>query len=209
MEIPTQFNYYEVLEVSPSAPQHEIHKAYERAKVTYSGDNPALYSVFSAHEARQLLIMIEEAYSVLGNSTLRGIYDIRIGQKETRLEDLTFSSLLKAQQAPLESQRSLVSKIKFQVDPSMEKWIREETNFDGDFLRKVREYKNITLESMSEITKVNPNYIQAIESSDTGQLPAPVFVRGYVSQIAKTLNLDEKRVSDSYMKNLKKPLEKR
>src|SRR5947208_3257831 len=71
----TNTNYYEVLEVAEDAPPHEIHRAYQRAKSTYSSDNPALYSMFSPEEARELLRLIEEAYTVLGNPGLRKSYD--------------------------------------------------------------------------------------------------------------------------------------
>ena len=66
---------YEVLEVPPEAPQTEIHRAYQRAKSIYSADNPALYSMFSREEARELMQLIEEAYAVLGNPALRKSYD--------------------------------------------------------------------------------------------------------------------------------------
>ena len=71
----TNTNYYEVLEVAEDAPPHEVHKAYQRAKSTYSSDNPALYSMFSPEEARELLRLIEEAYMVLGNLGLRKSYN--------------------------------------------------------------------------------------------------------------------------------------
>ncbi|MNY61710.1 hypothetical protein D3C86_1984200 [compost metagenome] len=61
---------------------------------------------------------------------------------------------------------------------------------------------------MNEITKINPWYVTAIEKMDAAGLPAVVFVRGYVSQIAKALGLDEKKVADSYMKLFKENLEK-
>ena len=38
---------------------------------------------------------------------------------------------------------------------------------------------------------------------EPGNLPAVVFVRGYVVQIAKAMGLDDKKVADSYMKNFK------
>ena len=63
-------NYYEILEVAIDAPPHEIHRAYQRAKTTYSSENPALYSMSSPEEARELLRLIEEAYTVLGNPSL-------------------------------------------------------------------------------------------------------------------------------------------
>ena len=75
-------NYYEILEVSPEAPSHEIHRAYQRARETYSQDNPALYSMFSAEEARELLRMIEEAFAVLSNASLRRSYDESLNRGE-------------------------------------------------------------------------------------------------------------------------------
>ncbi len=210
MQIPPQYNYYEILEVREDAPQHEIHKAYERARSTYAGENPALYTVFSATEARQLLMMIEEAFSVLGNSALRSIYDLRLGQRETRLEDLTFSSLLKAQQSFV-FDRPAKPQVKTPYTPNaeIEKQIEEPAEVDGAFLQKVREYKNYTVEELSEITRINPYYIKAIEKNTTKDLPAAVFVRGYVVQIAKTLGLNEKKVPDGYMKSYKLHLAKK
>lgn len=90
-------NFYEILELNTNAAQHEITTAYDRAKTTYSGDNPAIYTIFSDHEARELLSMIEEAYSILGNKTLRNIYDQRLlGQSKINPEDLTYDSILNA-----------------------------------------------------------------------------------------------------------------
>ena len=53
-----RYNYYEILEVGSNAAQHEVTTAYERARTTYSGDNPAIYTIFSENEARELLTLI-------------------------------------------------------------------------------------------------------------------------------------------------------
>ncbi|HWU41912.1 MAG TPA: hypothetical protein VN132_00700, partial [Bdellovibrio sp.] len=68
-----RYNYYELLELKADAPQHEVTTAYDRARHTYSGDNPAIYTIFSEHEAREFLVMIDEAYQILGNKILRNI----------------------------------------------------------------------------------------------------------------------------------------
>jgi curved DNA-binding protein CbpA len=70
-----RINYYEILEVSPTAAAHDVQKAYLRAKSTYSQDNPALYGMFSRDEAREVLKVIEEAFNVLSNPTARRSYD--------------------------------------------------------------------------------------------------------------------------------------
>lgn len=199
-----RYNYYDILEIGPHSPQHEVTSAYERAKSTYSGENPAIYTIFSDDEARNLLRLVEEAYSVLGNKTLRALYDEKIGQSGVRREDLSFESLKTESRTQFPSMKKTVSeKIEYTIDPVLEKKFAEEENCDGNFLKQVREYKKIQLERLSEITKISAYYINSVEKMDPKNLPAAVFVRGYVAQICKVLGLDEKRVCDSYMKTFK------
>lgn len=191
--------YYELLEVQPGSPQHEITKAYERAKITYSSDNPALYTIFSIDEARDLLKLIEEAYLVLGNTIFRNRYDELMKDPEIKLEELKFQDIV----GPILNSGVDKQKVHFRpaykIDESTENYIRDEENCDGAFLKRVREYKNITPEKMTEITRINPHYLVAIEKNQWNDLPAPVFVRGFVMQISRTLGLDEKKTVDSYM----------
>lgn len=198
-------NFYEILELSTNAAQHEITTAYDRAKTTYSGDNPAIYTIFSDQEARELLSMIEEAYSILGNKTLRNIYDQRLlGQSKINPEDLTYDSILNASRLIFQESKVDTKKATFTRNEEIEKEIAACENWTGDMLKKVREYKNVTLEKLSETIKVNSFYIKAIEAMTPNNLPAPVFVRGYVIQMAKELGLNSKLVADSYMKNFSK-----
>ncbi len=196
-------NYYEILELGTSAAQHEITKAYDRAKKTYSGDNPAIYTVFSEKEARELLKLIEEDYSVHGNKTLRTIYDQRLLGKYSEGLDLSFDSILTASRQNFPEPKEKSQKISYRIDENMEKEIQAQTEWTGEFLKKVREYKNIPIERMSEKTKINVFYLSAVEANDKMNLPAPVFVRGYVVQIAKVLGLNEKITADSYMRSFR------
>ena len=199
-------NYYDVLELSANAPQHEITTAYERAKTTYSGKNPAIYTIFSEQEARELLNLIEEAYQILGNKTLRLIYDQRLLSGRASLNDLSYASIIEASKQNYPEPKVEEKAPAFKVDPVVEKEIQNCEQWTGSFLKKVREYKHISVEKMHETTKINTYYIRAIENVEPKGLPAIVFVRGYVLQIAKALNLDEKKVADSYMKHYKEHL---
>jgi curved DNA-binding protein CbpA len=210
MEISSQFNYYEILEVTPHSPQNEITLAYEKLRSTYSSSNPAIYSMFTEVEACELIQMVEEAYSVIGNKTLRTIYDEKLGQKN-KLVDLSFEAiqveskaavLERPKTANLKSIQNFVPNAKFEAEYNA--W----TAWDGSKLTQIREYKKISAALMSEVTKVSVFYINAVESMDRTNLPAAVFVRGYVVQIAKTLGLNEKLVADSYMTAFKSALGK-
>lgn len=210
MQATTRYNYYEVLEIAANAAQHEVSTAYMRARSTYSGDNPAIYTIFSEQEARELLTVIEEAYQVLGNKILRNIYDQRLRSGRASLNELTYASIVDAskQLLPVEEKNDKVNSSPYKRNDSFEKELETQTNWDGTWLKKVREYKQLSIQRVSEITKINSYYVSAIESMDVENLPAVVFVRGYVVQIAKALGLDDKKVADSYMKNFKNGLGK-
>lgn len=203
MNTGSKYNYYEILELSTNAAQHEVTTAFERARKTYSGDNPAIYTIFSEKEARDLLKLIEEAYAVLGNKTLRTIYDQRLLGKNAGSNDLSYDSILTASRQNFPEPKDKVDKTAYKINESYEKELKSKMDWNGEDLKKVREYKNISVERMSDTTKVNPYYITAVEGMDASQLPAPVFVRGYVVQISKHLGLNEKVVAESYMKAYK------
>lgn len=204
MELGTKINYYEILEIKANSPQHEVTTAFERARATYSGDNPAIYTIFTEQEARELLRMVQEAYDVLGNKSLRTLYDERLLGGNYRSEDLTYEALLLASKQNLPEPKKTPSKnFGYKVDADFEKEILSNENWSGEFLKKVREYKGYSLDKMSEITKVTQFYLNALEQMNSANLPATVFIRGYVIQVARTLGLDDKKVADSYMKILK------
>lgn len=92
----------------------------------------------------------------------------------------------------------------FEVKPEMEQEISAQTLFDGPFLRKVRQYKNINLEQLSKETRISRSYLAAVEGDDYDALPAAVFVRGFVAQMARVLGLNETAAIQSYMSRFKK-----
>lgn len=215
MNTEMKHNYYEILEVPQTATQQEIAIAYEKARRTYSAQNPALYAIFDKNEAQQLLSMIDEAYEVLANNTYRNIYekrrqvssftenDFSIDAIKAASAELLKESNIKKELAEIEEK----NKISYKVNEAFEKEIKNQTQWTGEFLKKVCDYKKVTIEMLSEKTKINPWYLKALETMDGNNLPAPVFVRGYIIQVARFLNLDDKAVADSYMKIYKKSIE--
>ena len=212
MDIESRHDYYEILEIPQSATQQEIAIAYQKAKRTYSATNPALYTIFDKSEADQLQYMIDEAFAVLGNDTYRNIYEKRRQAQTFDENELTIEAIKAAgaelfSESPKKTWTAPVVLPVYPIDKNFEQEIIEQTEWTGDFLKKVREYKNVTIESLNEKTKINTWYIQALEKMDANNLPAAVFVRGYIIQIARSLNLDDLAVANSYMAIYKKALE--
>lgn len=270
--------YYDILEISPKATEGEIRQAYLRAKATYSQDNPALYSVFTKEETRELLALVEEAHRILSNQHSRRNYDTKISlegstgdhpaddflkaamgasprgklsenelgksftasipKNEKRSEgtspSLTSSEkLAKSKEGtPKDFTSDMVSNLDegrvgsirvihraqpdipsghgrtvfglYKLDEKMETSILEESQFAGDFFRKVRLYKQIDLDRLCEQTKISKTYLTALENNDYKNLPAPVFTRGFVVQVARLLQVDENKATKGYMELFKK-----
>jgi hypothetical protein len=110
------------------------------------------------------------------------------------------SELQKAAATPGQGRTSLST---YKLDDSFESEITNASEFDGGFLQRVRLYKNISIDKMSDATRISRPYLMAVETNDYKSLPAAVFVRGFVVQIARQLGLDENRAATSYMKLFK------
>lgn len=201
-------NYYEVLEVKIDATPAQIEQAYLRAKNAYGSDSAALYSLMSKDECSSILQQIEEAYSVLGFPEKRREYDRLRGfnQPLNQNNELNKSRLHYEDFATNlgESKVSKISALKkfgleFEENAAMEERIRDCTNFTGPFLREIREYKNVSVERMSEMIRISKTHVRAIEEEDPSRLPADVYVRGYVFQYAKVLKLNSEAVAASFL----------
>ncbi|GAC1360714.1 MAG: hypothetical protein NVSMB3_08720 [Acidobacteriaceae bacterium] len=60
-----------------------------------------------------------------------------------------------------------------------------------DDLRSERERRNISLETIGEVTKVPSRYLQALESGDYTELPSGVFRKGILRGYLTALAMDE------------------
>jgi hypothetical protein len=80
--------------------------------------------------------------------------------------------------------------------------IAEGTTWSGEVLRKLREARGISLQQISERTKVTRHHIENIEADRFEQLPASVYLRGILLSIARELRLDGQKVARSYLERV-------
>jgi hypothetical protein len=229
-------NFYDILEVDPKASSFEVYQAYLKVKKTYSLRDPQMFKNFTFDEIQELLTMIEEAYSTIGNDETRVVYDAhffkiyphlrsKIGTvdfensprtvlastpqatapqsitTETPME--TVNVVTAAQATPLNPVPSGLGKTSlssYEIDEAFEAQISTQEFFDGVFLGKIRKYKKIKIEDLSQKTCISLKYLYAIEDNNYNALPAPVFTRGYVVQYCKFLDLDAEKVLQTFMK---------
>jgi hypothetical protein len=71
---------------------------------------------------------------------------------------------------------------------------------NGDFLKRARESKGITLKEIAERTKINASSLAAVEDERFEALPdARIYVRGFVRCLAEELGLDADAVARAYL----------
>jgi len=77
----------------------------------------------------------------------------------------------------------------------------------GQYLKRERELRNISLNEISTATRIRENLLAAIEEDRHDLLPAPVFVKGFLVAYGKHIGLDPDDVVLRYESDLKELLE--
>lgn len=184
-------SHHDLLEVERGATDEEVRRAYKRAKEIYEPGSVAAHGLFSPAELSALSARLDEAYDVLLDPARRRPYELSIFPPEPTL----------AIEAPARHEGAEPLPAPPEITP--------DTDFTGSILRQVRESQGLRLEDISQRTKVGQPYLSALETEDFGALPAAVYVRGFVAEMAKVLKLDAAQVARTYVRRYKRYLEER
>jgi flagellar biosynthesis protein FlhG len=206
-------NYYELLEVSPSATSQEIHRAYERIRRVYEPNSIALYSLFTPEETAVINQRIEDAYRTLVyddnrkryDAQLRGQYELpelpaapKYHQPRYVQPTLTLPSENRSITAPeAPARQPAPEKPAHETATPVSHFIAE---FTGPAIKMLREQKGFTLRHIADITKLGTRYLECIEEETFQKLPARAYVRGFLMLYAKALGCDPERMASDYLK---------
>lgn len=69
----------------------------------------------------------------------------------------------------------------------------------GETLRRERELRQISLREISESTKINLRYLDALERDDFRHLPGGVFNKGFVRAFAQFIGVDPESMVNAYL----------
>jgi flagellar biosynthesis protein FlhG len=185
---PAPMNLYEVLGVTRAAADDEIRRAYKRQREIFREGSFPVVSVVSENALRMEQARIEEAYDTLLDPNKRRAYDLSTFPLEVRIED-----------APRRVDDTRAAELAaMQAEVGRE--LHGETEFTGDLLRRVREAQGVELAAIAQKTKISSLHLRAIEAENPAELPALVYVQGFVQELAKYLKLDPTQVSRTYMR---------
>jgi len=190
--VPAEPTHYERLWTHRGATDEEVRRAYKRQREVYQSGSLALTSLLTEEQLRAEQARIEEAYDTLLDPVRRRAYDLSAfpeADEEQPARDVRVDAALAAERAMLQQE--------------LAREINSETEFTGALLAKVREALGIEIDDIARHTKIAAAHLRAIEAEDFRQLPALVYTRGFVQQVAKYLQLDPSHVSRTYLRRMR------
>lgn len=175
-----ELNHYELLSVEPLASPGKIRQAYHKGLATYSPDSVAAHNLVSEEEKARMRQRLDKAYRTLMDPESRADYDRSLGLVAEKAAE-------GAEAAPEKSSPA--------VDGPR--------TYRGTDLKRYREALGISLDSISQETKIKVSHLQALESEDLESLPGTFFIRGFLKAYAACLKLKPEDVVEGYLRHAK------
>jgi flagellar biosynthesis protein FlhG len=183
-----------VLGVTRTASDEEIRRAYKRQREIYATGSLATVSLLDEKQQVAAQRKLDEAYDTLLDPVRRRAYDLS-----------TFPEP-EPQALAATATRPALAAEQVMLQEELQREIGPDTEFSGGLLRKVRESLGLDIEDISDKTKIARTHLQAIEEERFEELPALVYTRGFLGELAKQLRLDPMQVQRTYLRRLREEL---
>lgn len=204
-------HYYEILDISPDASPFEIRNAYKTALQMYGNSSPVSYSFFSKDERDTLLSMLEKAFLTLIDKETRSEYDRKLVEQGIIDEESLYCEDIK-EPIPIidlkrSKERTSTTKIprSLKSEAASNSVVREILTKDiltGKDLKKMREALGVSLESISEYTKIRIGLLNSIEEDQFDDLPSQFHLRSFLKSYLDCFHADSESIIERYMKRI-------
>jgi flagellar biosynthesis protein FlhG len=191
--------FYEILETEPGVSDEEVRRAHRLIKEIYASGSLVIAGLYEDHELTELHARVNAAHDTLFAPERRRLYDLALPEADLaravraaaqigRRGNASGTTPNPIEERPEQSQAAL--------DPDAE--------VTGALLKKLRESRGLELADISQRTKISERYLRALEDEKFAEMPAAVYVRGYVTEYARALRLDPHRIAESYLARFRK-----
>jgi len=153
---------FETLGLMPDASLREVEQAYNNLRSLYAEESLATYSLLEYADRQEKLDSLQSAY-----------------------EKILSEKLIKREEPVKPNVEPIVCKL----EPVEVSVYPQET--PGLYLKQLREIRGMSLRDVAERTKVGSFHLECIESERFDRLPAPVYLRGFVKEFARTVGADD------------------
>ncbi len=186
---------YAVLGVTRSASDEEIRRAYKRQREIYATGGLATVSVLDGDQLAAAQRKLDEAYDTLLDPVRRRAYDLS-----------TFPTAEPDGVLSARTSRPAIAAEQLMLQRDLQREIGPDTEFTGSLLRKVRESLGMEIAEIAARTKIARAHLEAIEEERYPELPALVYTRGFLGELAKQLRLDPMQVQKTYLRRFREDL---
>ena len=203
---------YEVLEIDPGASDEEIRRAYKRVREMYASESMVVCGLFAPERLEVVHERIEVAYDVLLDPERRKRYDLELFpegipsrtalSREPSARDRDGHGL--REPSGLNTLPPRPDETPAKIERVEEPEVRPDTVFSGGLLRAIREARGIDLADIAQRTKIGISHLRVIEDERWEQMPATVYLRGFLVEYARQLRLDPTRVARSFLERLQR-----
>jgi flagellar biosynthesis protein FlhG len=189
--------YYEILETEPGVSDEEVRRAYRAIKDIYASGSLVISGLYEEHELADLHARVNAAHDTLFAPDRRRLYDLALPEADLARAVRAAANAGRRAAAPLAAAaEERIETSEIAIDP--------EAEVTGAYLKKIRQTRGIELGDISQRTKISERYLRAIEDERFSDMPAAVYVRGYVMEYARALRMDAHRVTESYLARYRK-----
>jgi len=194
--------YYEILDVAREASTEVVEHAYRVVRDAFAEHSPAIRGVYDAREAAAIRNSAEEAYRVLSDPDARAAYDMELqtAQVPRAPEGVSES----APTPGWEVSHDEAGEPRFPNESIFDlEGVGETELWDGPQLKRFRLQRGVDLDEVVEVTKINPLYLRALEEERFQELPAEVYVRGFLISYARFFELPAEPILSSFLKRFR------
>ncbi len=184
--------YYEILETEPGVSDEEVRRAYRTLKEIYGSSSPVVAGLYDEQELADLHARANAAHDTLFAPERRRLYDLALPEAD-------LARAVRAAAAH-NARRPAGEATSDDRTESPEPVIEVGDDMSGAVLRKIREARGIELGDIAHRTKISERHLRAIEEERFRDMPAAVYVRGYVMEYARALRIDAHRAAEHYLR---------
>jgi len=188
----SETSLYDVLWTHRGASDEELRRAYKRQREVFEPGSLPMSSLLRGDRLARDRARVEEAQETLLDPMRRRAYDLTFFASDPASDHRRRPE---ADGAILAERALLREELAHEIHP--------QTEFSGVLLRRVRESQGIELEDIARRTKIARVHLEAIEEEAFSKLPAEVYTRGFVTQIARILGLDATQATRTYIRRYK------
>jgi flagellar biosynthesis protein FlhG len=189
--------FYELLETEPGVSDEEVRRAFRLFKEIYATSSPIVSGLYEDAELAALHARAEAAHDTLFAPERRRQYDLSLPEA-----DLARAVRRAAAQGP-RGQAGPAPHLAHAADgdDGGEREVpAHDAEITGGVLRRVREQRGLELSDIAQRTRISERHLRSIEEERFDELPAAVYVRGFVGQVARILKMDAGRTVESYLR---------